>query len=730
MEKKLAALILVCLLAMLSFGSSANSQTPGFSHQAGFYDEPFHLNIACPDEFPQAWVTFNGSWPGPDNPESELFTAPILIDSRAGDPNFFSLIPQNNGDSGIPAWLPPTEEVMKANTIKATCFDAGGNFSETVTRSYFINEQGRSRYSLAVVSVVSEPEGVFGFESGIKVPGVHYEEGNNQTGNYFQRGDEWERKMHIEFFEPDGTIGLSQFAGMRIHGNFTRSYPRKSLRIYSRSDYGTSRFEHKIFEGQPSQRFNRLILRISGNDFGRSLFRDALAHRLYRDVGIEIQDYRPVILFLNGEYWGIYNIRERYDRHYFNRVYGVEQENLDYIDFWFRRQPYVNEGSADHYMNMLDFAAENSLSVPENYAFMQTLMDTDDFINMVVMGIYASNTDWPRTNVRAWRTRNEYDASAGRQDGRWRWLLNDIDFGFGLFQNAAHNHFGSIMNDRWEGELLMALLENDDFRFTFINRFADHMQSVFSPAHTDNVVSWFMDGIDGEVAEHVRRWQYPTTYNSWRNNANNMKNWLSARPENIRNQLIERFELDGLATFTADISAPNAGIIKLNSIRLAPETDGVAANPYPFEATYFAGVPVRLEAIPNAGYRFDGWLGHDSSEPVITVDPALLETITAVFVFEPFEGDDMNPVAHDLSTGDYLFDFWGPEQPELTFPANMVFQQTRLADPGLADEMTDPYFITEEEYHEDDASSIGFPYARLWYCARTRPDCRCCRLHR
>ncbi|WP_164682413.1 CotH kinase family protein [Cyclonatronum proteinivorum] len=696
---------------MLTGPFYAYSQSPGFSHQAGFYTEAFDLNIACPDEFPQAWITRDGSWPGPENPESELFSGPILIDSRAGDENFFSLFPLNNGDPGIPAWLPPSEEVVKSNVISVTCFNAEGGHSETARRTFFVDENAYSRFSLAVVSFIGDPEGLFSFDTGIKVPGVHYVPGNNRSGNYFQRGEEWERMTHMEFFEKDGTYGFAQNAGMRIHGNFSRAYPRKSFRMYSRSEYGESRFEYKIFEEQPVQRFNRLIFRISGQDFRRSMFRDALAHRLYKNVGIETQDYRPVITFLNGEYWGIFSIRERYDHHYFNRMYEVDRDSLDYIDFYFSRTPDVSNGTRTHYMDMLDFAAEHDLADDEHYSHMETLMDVDDFINMVVMGVYASNTDWPRTNVRVWRTRNEYRPEAGRKDGRWRWLLNDIDYGFGLYQNPAHNNFGAILNDNWEGELIMALMDNDGFRYNFINRFADHIHTVFSPAHTDSVINWFVDGISAEMPEHVSRWQYPSSFNSWINTTNGLKNWLAARPDNIRQQLIERFELDGLATFTADVSEPNAGIIKLNSIRLAPETDGIGANPYPFEATYFAGVPVRLEAIPNAGYRFDGWEGHESSEPVITVDPAQLETISAVFVFEPFEGDEMNPVAHDLSTGDYLFDFWSPEQPELTFPANIVFQQTRMTDPGLNDEMTDPYFLTEEDYHEDDAGSIGFPYA-------------------
>ncbi|MCC5934336.1 MAG: CotH kinase family protein [Balneolales bacterium] len=712
MEKKLAALILVCLLAILSFGSSANSQTPGFSHQAGFYDEPFHLNIACPDEFPQAWVTFNGSWPGPDNPESELFTAPILIDSRAGDPNFFSLIPQNNGDSGIPAWLPPTEEVMKASVIGTVCVNPDdGARSEMVFRSYFIGLQNVLDIGLPVLSIVSPPDSLFGHERGIMVPGANYNPGQGTSGNYFQRGDEWERKMHIEFFEQTGDLGFNQFAGIRIHGNFSRSYPMKSVRIYSRSDYGTSRFEYKIFEDQPVQRFNRLIIRNSGQDFNSLIMRDAVSQRFFRNLDIETQDYRPSVKFVNGEFWGLYNIRERYGRHYFERKYEIDRDSLDYLTFAFNRIPSADDGDNLAYVAMLNFVTENDMTASENYEDLMTMMDIDNYINQIVINVYSSNNDWPHTNQRIFRTRNEYRPGDGVHDGRFRWLINDLDRSFGLFNSPAHDNLARLFNDTWYNEIFLELIQNETFRNELINRHADFMHSYMVPETAHAIINESAAKIQNAIPYHVARWQYPASAASWNNRVNSFRNWMTARPENIRNQLIERFDLDGLATFTADISAPNAGVIKLNSIRLAPETDGVAANPYPFEATYFAGVPVRLEAIPNAGYRFDGWLGHDSSEPVITVDPALLETITAVFVFEPFEGDDMNPVAHDLSTGDYLFDFWGPEQPELTFPGNMVFQQTRLTDPGLADEMTDPYFITEDEYHEDDAASLGFPYA-------------------
>lgn len=704
--------VFICLGIIALYPAVVYGQFPGFSHQAGFYTEAFELNIACPDEYPQAWITRDGSWPGPDNPASELYTGPILIDSRAGDENIFSVIPLNNGDSGIPAWLPPTEEVMKASIVGAVCVNQSeGTTGEMSYKSYFVGLEQLQTISLPVLSIVSPPDSLFGHERGMMVPGIHYNPGQGTSGNYFQRGDDWERKMHIEFFEPNGAHGFSQFAGMRIHGNFSRSYPMKSVRIYSRSEYGTSRFEYKIFEDQPVQRFNRLILRNSGQDFNSLIMRDAVSQRFFRNLDIETQDYRPALKFINGEFWGLYNIREFYNRHYFERVHGIDRDSLDYLTFAFNRVPVADDGDNLAYMAMLNFITENDMSLTENYEHVATLMDTDNFINELTVNIYSSNNDWPQTNRRIYRTRNEYRPGEGVHDGRFRWLLNDLDRSFGLFNSPVHNNLARLFEDTWFNEIFLSLIENEQFRNELINRHADFMHSYMKPEAAHAVINEAAAKIQNAIPHHVGRWQYPASAASWNNRVNSFRNWMTARPDNIRQQLIERFELDGLAPFTADVNQANAGIIKLNSIRLAPETDGIGANPYPFEATYFAGVPVRLEAIPNAGYRFDGWEGHESSEPVITVDPAQLETITAIFVFEPFEGDEMNPVAHDLSTGDYLFDFWGPEQPELTFPANMVFQQTRMTDPGLHDEMTDPYFLTEEEYHEDDTASIGFPYA-------------------
>ncbi len=634
----------------------------------------------------------------------------ILIEDRSVEPNEFSLIPLNNGDEHIPEWLPPLGEVAKATVVGIACENENGDLSEKSYRTYFVGLDDFAAHDIPVISIVSPPDSLFGHERGIMVPGVNYEEGSWNTGNYFQRGDEWERLVHIEFFEPGGELGFGHLAGMRIHGNRTRAHPMKSVRMYSRSDYGTSRFEYKIFEDQPIQRYNRFILRNSGNDFESLLLRDAVSQKFFRDLEIETQDYRPAIKFLNGEFWGIFNIREFYNRHYFERVHDIDRDDLDYLTFEFNSSPSINDGDREAYFAMMDFVSENDLSDANAYSAISTMMDIDDYIDQLAIGIYSSNTDWPQTNQRIYRKRTEFTPGAGAKDGRFRWLINDLDFGFGLFNSLSHNNLERMFTDSWYNELFLALIENEDFKHSFINRHADFMHSYVRPEHAQEIVDAAAARIEAIIPLHVERWQYPSSVSSWENRINSFQNWISNRPEVMKQQLIDQFELSGTAAFTLDINEQNAGIIKLNSIKISGDTDGIISTPYPFEAEYFAGIPVILEAIPNSGFSFDHWEGMDSQEPVITVDPAELDNVKAVFVPEPFEGDEMNPVAWDFSEGDYVFDFWDAMEPEGSFPESMVFQQSSITDPQLQDEMTSPYHVPEDEYHGDDEDSIGFPY--------------------
>ena len=152
-----------------------------------------------------------------------------------------------------------------------------------------------------------------------------------REGNFTQRGREWEREAYIEYFD-GGEAKFSQNLGIRIHGGATRTYPQKSIRLYARGEYGQEFIEYPIFgnkkimeEGNVADKFKTLLLRNGGNDGQSTIFRDALMQSLVEHTSLDIQAYKPVIVFLNGEYWGIHNIRERFDRHYFEQYYGVSR---------------------------------------------------------------------------------------------------------------------------------------------------------------------------------------------------------------------------------------------------------------------------------------------------------------------------------------------------------------------------------------------------------------------
>jgi len=699
-------LIIFSLMATLSY---AVDGTPTFSHEPGFYINSFSLSISCPAEYPNVWITQNGSDPHPSNSAATLLQGTLQINDRVGDPNVISLIRLNMEQNNEYTWQPPQGEVKKAHAILAACFNNSGQMSGMGGGTYFVDPQGVNRYTLPIFSIISDPQGLFDFNQGIMVPGVHYE---NQifTGNYFQRGHEWERKIHLEFFEPNGELGFGHFAGMRIQGNFSRAYQRKSVRLYSRGEYGVTRFNYAFFENQTQQRFNRLHLRNAGQDIFRGMMRDAIGHRIYRSVNIETQDYRPVIKFLNGEYWGIFNLRDRYDRFFFDLKYGIEEGQLDLLNIASRERPFIDEGDRVHYDGMMDFVKNNDLSIQENFDHVHTLIDVDNFIDQLVMGVYSSNTDWPHTNVRLYRSRNEFTPGAGAKDGRWRWLINDLDVGFWNYHLADHQTLNLLFEDGWKNDLFRALLNNESFKNDFINRFGDRIHTVFNPEFTTPIIEEAKATLAPEMEEHILRWHTPVSVESWEHSVNNFINYFIQRPEHIYQQIVSRFNLGATTNFTVDINIPNSGFVKLNTILLSPSFPGINQNPYPFNATYFPGIPVRLEAIAEAGYTFVGWQGHNSNDPVITVDPANLNTIVALFELSTFEADEMNPEPFDLSAGIFEFNFWSKDEPEGSFPPHMVFQQTAASDPILSSEMVEPYQIPISEYHPDDEPNIGFPY--------------------
>ena len=604
---------------------------PGFSHPPGFHESDFELVIEPPDDSTTIYYTLDGSEPTVDSP---IYSKPLVMHDRSDDPNVFSTIRTSNRTFDWRQWYEPQDAVSKG-TIVRVMTQTDGRLPVYSNKTFFVMPEGTNRYELPVISITTDSLSLFDYETGIYVPGIHY--AGAGTGNFFQRGIEWEREATFEYFNEQGDRVLHHNIGIRIHGGFSRQLAQKSLRLYARNEYGESRFNYPFFKDLNDDQFNRLILRNSGNTWGEDMFMDAAAQSLVRHFNVDTQAYQPAVLFLNGEFWGIHNIRERYDKHYLERVYGVDPENIDMLT----RNRQVKEGDALHYTQTIDFITDTDLSDDAAFARAATKIDLDNLLDYYSAQVYYGNNDWPQNNIDYWRARVPFDpdAPAGR-DGRWRWLLFDVDRSLGhetgpefdMLDWITRSH---IWNQEWPNLLLLNLLENEQFTHDFINRMADHLNSAFMPDRVKQVVDSLKSPVESVIQEHIDRWSLPQNVSDWKAFVDEMYRFADERPGHQREHIITHFGLAGADTIQLDVTHPKSGQIRVNTLIVTPDTPGIPQDVYPWTGIYFSGVPVTLTAISKPDHEFLGWRIDGSlsshSDSVITIHPETESEIKALF---------------------------------------------------------------------------------------------------
>ncbi|MEX0685723.1 MAG: CotH kinase family protein [Balneolales bacterium] len=644
-------------------------ESPVFSHQPGFYMEAFELSIHHSDPDANIHYTQDGSEPTPDSP---IYSTPIFIQDRSNEVNDISEIPTSSTKT---YWTKPRNTVKKSTVIRAKAIKSDGDNSNISTGTYFIDQEGDDRYTLPVFSISTNRDHLFSDDNGI------YVYGESKQGNFRQSGREWERPANIEMFDEDGELYLNQLAGVRIHGGGTRIYGQKSLRLYARSEYGENRFYQQLFSNQLYDEYKRLLLRNSGNDWQTTstMFRDAVAQSLIGNFNVDTQAYRPVIVFINGEYWGIHNLRERYDRHYLARVYGVDS-NIDLIS----GQKEVKEGDIHHYNQMIDFLLQNDLSEEAEFNKVDELMDIDNFLDYYSAQIYYGNPDWPHNNIEFWRLRAPYSSTSLKgHDGRWRWLLFDVDYAMGLYTNNFNVINRIADNSRWHATIVTNLLDNEQFKNRFINRIADHLNSAF----TTNRVVLYIDSLGRalkpEMNEHLQRWNRLDSVEEWEANVEKMKEFAHVRPDIVRQHILDHFNIEKAIKLEVNISDPSAGSVRVNSMEISVDTPGIMPDLWPWDGIYFQNIPVTLEAEALPGYAFSHWEGLEVEElksPKITLSIADSAHVQAVFKsveIEPF------PEPFVLNDSTYTFSNWTGQEPAATYPDHMAFVYMDEPDPGL-----------------------------------------------
>jgi hypothetical protein len=699
--------LLSVLMMPVALVFAQQAQPPQFSHESGLYRDNIPLTITHPDPSAVIYVSLGAELP---NPVAEnVYNAPIVIGDRSGEPNYWSTIPANNTDGSFLGFLPPQSTVPKATVVRALAVDGDGNTSEVVTKTYWIHADESFQFYTPVISVVATHDDFFSDERGIYVPGVHGDATNIREGNFAMRGEEWEREGVFTMIDSTGAHIHTQTVGYRTHGGWSRYFPSKSLRIYARNAYEDRIIPIELFEGKGVQPYRRFLLRASGNDQGLSLIRDPLAQELVGHLSFDTQGYQPAVVYINGEYWGIKNIRDRYTRHFLERVHGVDPDEVSILE----KDAEVKDGTNVHYLEMMEFAVNMDLSVEEYFAWMESRMDMQNFIEYAAAQVVLANNDWPHNNIDFWR----YSGTPGNgvRDGRWRWLMFDIDRSFGLGSNvttdmvawlmAEQNHLGEI----WPNQLFRNLIEHQGFRSDFINTVMDLLNTVFQPDYVIPVLDSLAAVIEPEMPRHIQRWQRPVSTVAWHNTLFAMRNYARQRPSRVLDHLGRNLDTGEIQQLHVYSDASSGGQAKVNFTLLDGTRPGIGTDAGWWNGSYFDNVPVRLHAMPLPGYRFDHWIqvddaGSDTTtyfEPQIQIVPDSGQRYKAIFTEDEEFKFDAAPV--QLQNETYVMDFWPEVSDDLHENEALHFVYMNQTDPLITAEIAG---IADGDFNHDSRTRV------------------------
>ncbi len=610
---------------------------PKFSVPAGLYTEELDLTITAMSPGGKIYYTLDGSIPVIGKITTYQYTEPIRIKAQA---------------------IREQASVHFCGTvIRAIEVNESGLESGVATASYFVDRNILNRYRLPIISITTDSSNLYDSTTGIMAPG--------QTQN---RGREWERPIHFEYFDREGTLRVSMDAGIRLHGAASRDWAFKSFRIYARSEYDLqNKFEYDFFadsvipvivkngenKGEELREFKRLILRNGGNEGTAgdgTLFRDALSQALMANTKLDLQGYSPAITFINGEFYGIQNIRERQDEKYLEDHYNIDENEVIIYDFQYDASgaqiPIIDNGEEadlEFYQNMLEFLKSSDMSLQENYEELQKYLDIENFVDYQIINIYGANRDWPGNNCKAWRVRTEYNPEAEYGlDGRIRWLVFDTDFNFGLYNPWAVNmdSLADAMKTggtEWPTQdgatlILRKLMENTEFKTYFCQRFLDLINSNFDQDYANTLIDTMSAQYESAIDEFKARFGL---MGDWNHNVQTVKEFIAKREAVVKTQLCNRFKLGKLFSLSITIKngvAAMDGNVIVNTVTLSGSSPGVKDGVW--KGSYYDGLPTLVTAVPKKGYEFVSWSGTSDSKET-TIDVSALSADNALISLTP-----------------------------------------------------------------------------------------------
>lgn len=487
----------------------------------------------------------------------------------------------------------PREYAKKGVVLKAMALGDDGVASQVVAKSYFV---GFEKYDLPAVSLIVDPQELFNYDDGVLVAGRAYDEWV-EAGKKDKKlrggnaGANWDSKREIQaVVELFDKAEYREFeANISPHGGSSREYAQKSLKL----KLADKKRSIKVFDD--GVEVNRFMLRNAGNHNYKTFLADGVMHRAFADLSFGTQRYKPFVVFINGEYNGILNARDRRDSAYIRDLYALPSKKIDEI----KKNRIADKGDLVQFNKLV--RTIESKKDDSYYDRVATLMDLGSFYDYFAVEIFLANSDWADNNMAVWRYRGKNAKEGSFADGRWRWFLYDTDRLAHAFRAGFMEY--DILKDRLNADsvatkMFQNLMSDDRIREEFLTRFFDLLNTHFMPDRLSAFVKEARDHIASEMPRQIERWGSPESMSEWSSYVDKLLEFVEHRRERQFEQLQKHFKLSSY--YDLDIEIPEGASIGVNTLQL---------NGSSWSGIYTTDLPIKLKASIDDGYEFVAWSG-------------------------------------------------------------------------------------------------------------------------
>lgn len=466
--------------------------------------------------------------------------------------------------------------ISSTEVLRARTFEDGKIPGKLETHTYFIDEPSRP---LPVVAFTVEPDNFF----------------DNTLGIYENVYKGREAANSLEYYAPDRSPAFKVNSGTKIGGENIWRFAQKPLNIAMRGKYGDDLINYQIFPSEPVGTFDAIGFRNGGDNWTNAMLRDPMSPSIVRgQMNNEVAWYRPAVLYLNGAYWGIHNVRLRLGDSYFFNRYQIQPGGYDLLVKEHgppsgSTQLVVKDGDADAYLTFEDFVESNDMTVQANYEAAVAQMDLDNFMDYCALVDFVYESSWHH-NQEFWRER--------KAGAKWKWNINDIDRGFN-----GSNVTSSLIDDLSDRHPIFdALRRNTEFRDRFVQRYAAHLSSTFHPDRIADIIDGLAAEVDPEISRHIARWDPEGGFSANKRNSEiaEIKEFATDRTSNVFSDMASILNIsNNTANLAIAIAPAGGGRVLVNGVPTLPA--------YSTSVELYEDIAFDLTAEAAPGYAFTGW---------------------------------------------------------------------------------------------------------------------------